>query len=182
MTSEKELFDDVDAKLEAVRLWFDTLSEQEMTFNQKGFEDAKLAAFNLSNTIRVAWEKYSNLPAPTLDDYFALRDTIDADIHQYAPIIMANHDITHDAYRGLQVAFKGLLNGLQKLLDWIADGLEIEQEERADVTSWFEPEETTRSLYDKAIQHLQNFFHPKSRGDHDVSKGKEAEHDQDLTH
>ncbi len=183
MANHDELFNEVDIKLNEVAVWFETLSEQEITLNKEGFEAARDATVVLKSSISEAWGNYSELTNPTLEDYEVFRDTVDESVKKNGAIIMANHDISHDAYRGLQVAFKAFLDSLQWLFDGVAETLSDTLEEDIepyDVTSWFEVEDTTRSLFDKSMEHLVNFFHPKSRGDHDEQHGPKQQHDKDF--
>ncbi len=87
---------------------------------------------------------------------------------------MANNDMSHDAYRGLQVALKSLFESIQNFFDYVAKEMGYEKGP-TDLSDVVKPEETTRTLFDKSIQHLVNFFNPKSSGDHDA--GENAEHD-----
>ncbi len=171
---EKKLFGDVLASLVQIETWFETLSEQEFTFNEAGFRNARTAAVQMKEDIKAAYDRYAEIPEPTKDNFNAFYKDVADSFHTNYKVISNNHDSFHDAYRTLQVFFKSVLEKLEGLINYVAKELELEDD--YDISSWVQPEDTTRSLFDTSIQHLVNFFHPNSSGDHDAEQG--ADHDK----
>ena len=172
------LFQDVLYNLDEIEACFEVLSEQAITVNQEGFEEAKAAAFELKEVIETHKIQYFD-SGQKQEDFDAFKKAVEASVEENGKIIMANHDMAHDAYRGIQVAFKSLVANLQTFFTDVAEGMGYEK--GPDMSSWVKPEETTRSLYDQSIKHLVNFFGPKTSGDRDAGPqhGKDQDKKQD---
>lgn len=170
MTNHREKFDEVLDNLDEVIDAFNALAEQSITLNREGFAAARAAAEDFSHVVRTEAETYFLIDDPTEEDYLAFKAAIDTSRKTNEAIIMANHDMSHDAYRGLQVALKALFECIQNFFDYVAKQMGYDNGP-TNLSDVVRPKETTRSLFDKSIEYLVNFFKPKPSGDHD------AEHD-----
>ncbi len=173
------LFRQVTDHFNKIESWFEVLSEQTFTFNQKGFVEARDAVEKLKREIQEERETYLQ-SGSTTEGLKKFNQNVGESLNKYTATIHANHDISHDMYRELQVFVKGLIESIENAFSVVSQKMGFSKGELPKVSSWIKPEETTRSLFSDSMVKLGRFFQPNvpgaDRDDNDKDNDKDIKH------